>query len=96
MKFTKAFKEEIRNDYKNGKIECVVTYIKEKGISNAAFYRWTKDLRDENVEFIDVTNLIDKSSDVSLKLSLNEVNINIDNHYNEELLLKVIRTLKKI
>lgn len=93
MGYSIEFKKSIIEDFKLG-IDNIEGYVKAKGISKTTFYKWTKEERLTNVDFIDITNIT--TANTKLQLNINNVEITIDDNYNESLLLKVIRSLNKL
>lgn len=79
------------------KKSIIEDYIKSKGISKTTIYKWIKqdDIKDDVISFIDITSsLVNNTS--NLTIFINDINIEINDNYNEALLLNVIRTLNKL
>lgn len=97
MGYSIEFKNSIIADYKNGIIGKVEDYVVSKGISKTTFYKWIKqdDIKDDVIQFIDITSSLANNTS-NLTISINNINIEINDNYNEALLLNVIRTLNKL
>lgn len=96
MRYTKEFKDSVLTDYKNGIESKIEDYLITKGISKTTFYKWIKEIDNDKPNlFIDITQSINNCSS-NLLISINDININIDNNYDESLLLKLLRTIKKL
>ncbi len=74
----------------------VVEYCNNIGISKSIYYVWEKQLKEKKRSFIDVTGLVLDDSPVNISLNIKDITINLDSNYNEELLIKVINSLRKI
>lgn len=78
--------------------ESVTTYCNSIGVSKTSFYNWAKELEGnlEKPQFIDVTDIALNNVSNDITLTVKDVCINLNLNYNEELLLKVINSLRKI
>lgn len=76
----------------------VRNYCKEIGIAYSTYYKWYKDLNSpsKDASFVDVTKLVNECNSSSIKLEISDIIIHINNNYDENHLLNVIRTLKKL
>jgi len=76
----------------------VRTYCGTIGISYATYYKWYKEYHSTHNQssFIDVTNLVSDSDPTSLDLEINNITIHVKNDYDENHLLCVLRSLKKL
>lgn len=77
----------------------VRTYCKNVGIAYSTYYKWYKDLNDKSKDttFVDVTELVSECENIStIKLEISNISIHVNTNYNENHLLNVIRTLKKL
>lgn len=74
------------------------TYCNNVGISYSTYYKWYKDLSDKSkdITLVDVTELVNDCDASSIKLEISNISIHINTNYNENHLLNVIRTLKKL
>lgn len=73
-------------------------FITLRNLCPATFYKWLKERNSAiDASFVDITNELkmDLCND-SINITVNEVKIGLSNNYNEELLLKVIRSLRKL
>lgn len=73
-------------------------YCKEIGIHPSTYYQWKRDFDNQTAEtsFLDVTKLVNECNSSSIKLEISDISIHINNNYDENHLLNVIRTLKKL
>ena len=88
MSYSKSLKEIIIEDYQKG-IDNLGEYLKDKGIAKTTFYKWTKEYRTPAATFIDVTDISNVTNN-TLKLTINNINIIIEDNYNESLLLILV------
>ncbi|MBQ9124506.1 MAG: hypothetical protein IJY14_02325 [Acholeplasmatales bacterium] len=97
MGYSIEFKNSVIEDYKKGIVGKIEDYVISKGISKTTFYKWIKEINIKNdlIPFIDITSSVVNNSS-SLLLQINNINIEINDNYNESLLLNVIRTLNKL
>ena len=101
MAFSEQFKHEIISEYKMGINTSLEEFVKRKGIGKTTFYKWLKNLDNdnENFEFIDITETIIgdvNEVDSTLNIVINGASIQVGNNYNENLLIRVARSLQKI
>ena len=99
MSYSEIDKKRIIEEYDSN--VPVERYAKLKGISKTSFYKWQKIYGDTSqlgrIVPIDVTNEIKKPNQLSsICIQMNNTNIVVDDNYNEELLLRVIRSIKKL
>lgn len=97
MRYTLEERKKILNEY-DSFTGSTTQFITSRNLCQATFYKWLKERNNaSDVPFLDVTNKlkVDLCND-SINISVNEVKIGLSNNYNEELLLKIIRTLKKL
>lgn len=73
----------------------VEEYCKRVGIGSSTYYKWLKDFRCNNNEFVDITKALN-SSNSSLNIEVSGVNISVTSNYDESLLLRLVRTLNKL
>ena len=97
MRFSQEFVQSVKNDYQNGLIGKVDDYIVAKGISKSTFYKWVKNNENDasKISFIDITPSITNCSS-DLTININDINIKLDNNYDKNLFLKVIKSIKKL
>ena len=78
--------------------ESVINYCNSIGVSKSSFYNWVKELDEANEKpsFIDVTDIAMKNVSNDIKLTIKDVSINLNSNYNEELLIRVINSLRKL
>ena len=105
MAFSEQFKHEIIAEYKMGINTSLEEFVKRKGIGKTTFYKWLKNLNNdnENFEFIDITktiigdvNEVVNEVESTLNIVINGASIQVGNNYNENLLIRVARSLQKI
>ena len=97
MKFSEETKKKIVLGYDRN-VGSVEEYCIKQSISKASFYKWRTKYKENNTEIIDITDKIitEPINDENLKLNINKVEIVLTKNYDEELLLKVVRSLKKL
>ena len=66
----------------------VLEFCKQKGISRSAFYKHKHAYEDN--KFIDVTNLVKYEVNSTIKISFNNITINVDDKTDFNLLRKII------
>ena len=95
-KFSLELKNKVFNDYNQGLILNLDTYLREIGIARSTFYAWLKKYNNQDaIRFIDITDKINNSQSC-ITLKIKDVELILDNNYNEELLLRVINSLRLI
>ena len=95
-KFSLELKNKVVNDYNQGLILNLDTYLREIGIARSTFYVWLKKYNNQDaIRFIDITDKINNSQSC-ITLKIKDVELILDNNYNEELLLRVINSLRLI
>ncbi|MGN1337784.1 MAG: transposase [Candidatus Coprovivens sp.] len=99
MSYSEIEKKRIIEEYDSS--VSVERYVESKGISKTSFYKWQKIYGDKvqsnNITPIDITKEIKNSfQTASLCIKTNNIDIIVNDTYNEELLLRVIRSLKKL
>lgn len=97
MKFSEETKKKIVLGYDKN-VGTVEEYCTKQLISKASFYSWRTKYKENNTEIVDITDKIitEPINDENLKLNINKVEIVLTKNYDEELLLKVVRSLKKL
>lgn len=99
MAYSEEFKHEIIAEYNSGINTSLEEFVKEKGICKTTFYKWLRKANKESFEFIDITDSILCDVDEvepTLNVVVNGASIQVDNSYNEELLIRVARSLQKL
>jgi len=78
--------------------ESVTNYCNSIGVSKSSFYNWAKELDEvkEKTSFIDVTDIAIQNATNDIKLTIKDVCINLKSNYNEELLIRVINSIRKL
>lgn len=100
LKLTEEEKKLYVSEYKNKYNGVMKDFLNDHKISKASIYKWIKlysdEINNDGNGFVNISRLIknNKAKDIEIKLS--EVSITVKNDYDEELLLNIIRTLKKI
>lgn len=98
-KYTDEQKIEIVNKYNEGSLKA---YAESVGISRTTFSKWRKKYnvaKTSDIAIVDITdNVKNTRTETSslISLCINGITINISDDYDESLLIKVLRSIKKI
>lgn len=96
MKYNEEMKKRIVLGYDNY-LGTLKEYCDEQSISRASFYKWQSIYKEKETEIIDITDSIinEPKKNKNLRLIINDVEIVLSNAYAEDLLIRVVRSLKK-
>ena len=78
----------------------VRAYCENICVSYSSYYKWIKEITsyynaNEKV-FVDVTDIINEANDTTIDLEVSNITIHVSNCYDENHLLKIINTLRKL
>ena len=99
MSYSESERNKIIEEYDH-KVN-IDSYVLSKGISRSSYYKWLKKYGDSSssnkVTPIDITSQIKNTVESSsICIKANSTTILVDVDYNEELLLRLIRSLNKL
>ena len=90
-------KEIINSKPKNVNVRA---YCENIGVSYSSYYKWIKEITSycnaNEKAFVDVTDIINEANDTTIDLEVSNITIHVSNCYDENHLLKIINTLKKL
>ena len=97
MLYTLEKKKEIINS--KPKDVNVRAYCENIGVSYSSYYKWRNEIlsycNNEEKVFLDVTNIINEVDNI-IDLEISNVIVHVSNCYDENHLLKIINTLRKL
>lgn len=98
MRYTLERKREIIASKPNN--VDVRTYCDSIDIAYSSYYKWIREINQDFSEnkkmFVDVNDMVNEISSTTIDLEVSNIVIHVSNYYDENHLLKILNTLKKL